>query len=206
MRSPLSVLVAVLCGLLVLAGYFFPFPALIAIRTPMLDWAVTLAGIAGLVAIANLIIGVHLKRLREAGPKRFFSIVVLITFLAVTVAGFYLGPSDPGFQKVVTAVQTPIETSLMALLAITLTFSSLKMLQRQRNWMGLVFFLSVILFLVINSGVLAFSAEIPALQDLLSGFHQIPAAGARGILLGIALGSLATGVRILLGSDKPYSG
>ena len=76
----------------------------------------------------------------------------------------------------------------------------------QRNWMGLVFFLSVILFLVINSGVLAFSAEIPVLQDLLSGFHQIPAAGARGILLGIALGSLATGVRILIGSDKPYSG
>ncbi|MDP3449471.1 MAG: hypothetical protein Q8R87_02740 [Anaerolineaceae bacterium] len=206
MKSPLSVLVAVLSGLLVLAGYFFPFPALIAIRTPMLDWAVTLAGIAGLVAIINLIVGVHLKRLREAGSKRFFSVVVIITFLIVAAFGFYLGPADQNFQKVVTAIQTPIETSLMALLAITLTYSSLKMLQRQRNWMGLVFFLSVILFLVINSGVLAFSAEIPLLQDLLSGFHHIPAAGARGILLGIALGSLATGVRILIGSDKPYSG
>ncbi|PKO00967.1 MAG: hypothetical protein CVU43_13655 [Chloroflexi bacterium HGW-Chloroflexi-5] len=206
MKSPLSVLVAVLSGLLVLVGYFFPFPALIAIRTPMLDWAVTLAGIAGLVAIINLIVGVHLKRLREAGSKRFFSVVVIITFLIVAAFGFYLGPADPNFQKVVTAIQTPIETSLMALLAITLTYSSLKMLQRQRNWMGLVFFLSVILFLVINSGVLAFSAEIPLLQDLLSGFHHIPAAGARGILLGIALGSLATGVRILIGSDKPYSG
>jgi hypothetical protein len=206
MKSPLAVLVAILSGLLVLAGYFFPVPALIAIRTPMLDWAVTLAGIAGLVAISNLIIGVHLKRLREPGSKRFFSIVVLISFLVVAGFGFYLGPADANYQKVVTAIQTPIETSLMALLAVTLTYSSLKMLQRQRNWMGLVFFLSVILFLVINSGVLAFSAEIPVLQDLLSGFHQIPAAGARGILLGIALGSLATGVRILIGSDKPYSG
>ncbi|MDP3684456.1 MAG: hypothetical protein Q8S01_11035 [Ignavibacteria bacterium] len=206
MKSPLSVLVAILSGLLVLAGYFFPVPGLIAMRTRMLDWAVTLAGIAGLIAIANLIIGVHLKRLREAGSKRFFSIVVLISFLVVSGVGFYLGPADANYQKVVTAIQTPIETSLMALLAITLTFSSLKMLQRQRNWMGLVFFLSVILFLVINSGVLAFSAEIPVLQDLLSGFHQIPAAGARGILLGIALGSLAAGVRILIGSDKPYSG
>lgn len=206
MKSPLSVLVAILSGLLVLVGYFFPFPALISMRTRMLDWAVTLAGIAGLVAIANLIFGVHLKRLREAGSKRFFSIVVLITFIVVSIVGFYLGPANRDFQKVVTAIQTPIETSLMALMAITLTFSSLKMLQRQRNWMGLVFFFSVILFLVINSGVLAFSADIPALQDLLSGFHQIPAAGARGILLGIALGSLATGVRIIIGSDKPYSG
>ncbi len=206
MKSPLSMLVAVLSGLLVLAGYFFPFPALIAIRTPMLDWAVTLAGIAGLVATINLMVGVHLKRLREPGSKRFFSIVVIISFLMVAVFGFYLGPADQKFQRVVTAIQTPIETSLMALLAITLTYSSLKMLQRQRHWMGFVFFLSVILFLVINSGILAFSAEIPVLQDLLSGFHQIPAAGARGILLGIALGSLAAGVRILIGSDKPYSG
>lgn len=206
MRSPLSVLVAILSGLIILAGYFFAVPTLIAIRTPMLDWAVTLAGIAGLVAIANLIIGVHLKRLGESGSKRFFSIIVLISFLVVSGFGFFLGPADVGYQKVVTAIQMPIETSLMALLAITLTFSSLKMLQRQRNWMGMVFFFSVILFLVINSGVVAFSAEIPILQDLLSGFHQIPAAGARGILLGIALGSLATGVRILIGSDKPYSG
>ncbi len=206
MKSPLSVLVAILSGVIVLAGYFFPIPSLIAIRTPMLDWAVTLAGVAGLVAIINLIFGVHFKRLREAGQKRFFSIVVLITFLVVSGFGFYLGPANVNFQKVVTSVQMPIETSLMALLAITLTYSSLKILQRQRNWMGFVFFLSVILFLVINSGILAFSAEIPVLQDLLSGFNQIPAAGARGILLGIALGSLAAGVRILIGSDKPYSG
>jgi hypothetical protein len=30
-------------------------------------------------------------------------------------------------------------------------------------------------------------------------------AGARGILLGVALGAIATGLRILLGSDRPYS-
>jgi hypothetical protein len=29
-------------------------------------------------------------------------------------------------------------------------------------------------------------------------------AGARGILLGVALGIIATGLRILLGADRPY--
>ncbi len=206
MKSPLSLIVAIISGLIVLIGYFFPAPAIKAIRTPMLDWAVTLSGVASLVAIAHLIFGVHLKRLRESGAKRFFSIVVIVTFLIVLVAGIYFGPADPQYQKVVTAIQVPIETSLMAVLAVTLSYSSLSLLKRQRNWMGLVFFFSVVLFLIVNSGILAFSAEIPFLQTLLSGFHQIPSAGARGILLGIALGSLATGVRILIGSDRPYSG
>ena len=206
MRSPIATIVAILCGLIVLAGYFFSTPALINVRVNMLDWAVTLAGTAALVSIAHLIFGVHLKRISESGSKRFFSLIVIITFLLTLAAGLYFGPAHSEFQKVVTAVQVPIETSLMAVLAITMAFSSLRLLKRRRTWMGVVFFLSVVVFLVLNSGVLAFSTEIPILQTVLSGFHQIPAAGARGILLGIALGSLATGIRILIGSDRPYDG
>jgi len=32
------------------------------------------------------------------------------------------------------------------------------------------------------------------------------AGGARGILLGVALGTLTTGLRILFGADRPYGG
>ena len=206
MKSPLSVLVAILAGLILLISYFFPTPNLVAIRTPMLDWTVTLAGVASLVAILHLVFGVHVKRLKEKGGKRVFSVIVIAVFVITAFTGIYFGPDHPQYRQVVNAVQVPIETSLMALLAVTRSYASVNLLKRQRNWMGLVFFISVILFLVINSGVLAFSSEIPILQDLLSGFHKIPVAGARGILLGIALGSLATGVRILVGSDKPYSG
>jgi hypothetical protein len=34
----------------------------------------------------------------------------------------------------------------------------------------------------------------------------LAAAGARGILLGVALGTLTTGLRILFGVDRPYGG
>ena len=206
MKSPLALIVAILSGLIILISYFFPIPALVAIRTPMLDWTVTLAGVASLVAIIHLVFGVHLKRVKEKDSRRVFSIIVIVVFILTAFTGIYFGPDHPQYRQVVNSVQVPIETSLMSLLAITLSYASLNLLKRQRNWMGLVFFISVILFLVINSGVLAFSSEIPILQDMLSGFHKIPVAGARGILLGIALGSLATGIRILIGSDKPYRG
>lgn len=205
MRSPIAAILAFLVGAVVLAGYFTPSPLLHSIRTPLLDCAVTLAGVAGLIAIANLVFGVHWKRIRTRASGSSFSIVLIIAFVLTFVAGLFLGPSHPEYQKVVTGIQVPIEASLMAMLGITLAYSSLKFLQRQRNWMGFVFFISVLFFLILNSGLLSFSTDIPILRDLVSGAHQLPVGGARGILLGVALGSLATGIRILIGADRPYN-
>ncbi len=201
-----NVIIAIIAGVVVLLGYFFPSPAIQALRTPLLDWAVILSGVAGLVAILNLVFGIHWKRLRGDSKSKGYSFVLILAFILTLAAGIFLGPSNPGFQKVVTAIQVPIESSLMAVLAITMAYSSIKLLQRQKNWMGFIFFLSVVIFLILNSGILAFATDIPFLKDVLSSFHQIPIAGARGILLGIALGSLATGVRVMIGSDRPYNG
>ena len=202
----INIIIAVTAGVIVLLGYFFPLPGLEDLRGQLLNWAVILSGVAGLVAILNLVFSVHWKRVRQKHPRKNFSLVIIISFAITLLAGIFLGPSAPGFQKLVTHVQVPIESSLMALLAISLVFASLKILQRHRNLLGFVFFISVILFLILNSGVLAATSEIPILRDLLSAFHQVPVAGARGILLGIALGSLATGIRVLIGSDRPYNG
>jgi hypothetical protein len=206
MRSPLIPILSFIVGTVILAGYFFPGTALAAIRTPMLDWAVTLGGVAGLIAIINLVFGVHWRRLRDPEKNHLFSGLVILAFLVTVALGIFLGPTNSGYQKVVTAIQMPIEASLMAVLAITLAYSSLSLLQRQHNWMGFFFFIAVILFLLLNSGVLGFLGNIPGLQNLISAVSQTPIAGARGILIGVALGSLLTGIRIWLGSDRPYNG
>jgi hypothetical protein len=205
MKSPFALIVAIATGVIILLGYFIPSPILGEIRTPMLNWAVILSGVAGLVAIIHLVFGIHWEKVKKEGLSQWFSVVVIIFFLLTVVAGLFLEPTNPTFQKVVTFIQTPIESSLLAILAITLSFSSLKLLQRQRNWMGIVFFVTVVLFLVINSGILSFTDRIPVIRNFLSALQMIPTAGARGIVLGVALGSLATGIRILIGSDRPYS-
>jgi hypothetical protein len=205
MKSPVALIVAITSGVIILLGYFIPSPVLAGIRTPMLNWAVILSGVAGLVAIIHLVFGIHWEKVKKEGLGQWFSVVVIIFFLLTVVAGLFLEPTNPIFQKVVTFIQTPIESSLLAILAVTLSYSSLRLLQRQRNWMGIVFFVTVIIFLVINSGLLSFTDRIPILRDFLSALQMIPTAGARGIVLGVALGSLATGIRILIGSDRPYS-
>jgi hypothetical protein len=207
MKSPLATIVAILAGLVILAGTFIPIPLLKNIQANLLDWAVTLAGVAALVAIFQLVFRVHWKRMLSGSNHRdLSSAVVVLGFLLTFILGIVLGPANAQFQKFIQAVQVPIEASLMALLVITLVVASLRLVQRRKGWMGWLFLFSALVFLVLYSGILDSASATPMLKQILAAAQRLPVAGARGLLLGIALGSLTAGLRILLGSDRPYSG
>lgn len=205
MRAPFAAAVAISVGLVILMGYFVSLPVLQNLRILLIGWAVILAGIATLVGIINLV-RVHVRRIAPQNERDWYSLILVVAFLITAVIGLVLGPGHPQFQHVVTSIQVPIEASLMAMLAITLAYASLRLLQRRKGFFAFVFVFSAIVFLLLGSGLLRTSADIPILKDLLSALNQLPIAGARGILLGIGLGSLTTGLRILLGADRPYSG
>ncbi len=135
---------------------------------------------------------------------------MLLGFFVTLGFGLYAYIFDasvlPGFLQVVNGFQVPIETSLMALLAVVLTMASFRLFQRRRGLLPTVFAGSVLIYLLLNSGFLHNQQEIPFIAWILDAIQYLPVAGARGILLGIALGSLLAGLRILLGAERPYSG
>ncbi len=204
-QAPISTAVAVLVGLVVLLGAFFVIPGLQPVRAMLLDWAVILAGVATAVSVLYLIFGVHWKNLSKTPQNRWYSVALIMAFLATATTGFLLGLDNPDFQRVVTSIQMPVEASLMGVLAITLIVASFRLLKRRSRLMGIIFFIAVIVFLVANSGLVALFSGEPLIKELLSAIHILPDAGARGLLLGVALGSLMAGIRIFLGSDRPYS-
>lgn len=205
MRNPIATAIAIAVGLTILVGYFIPLGILTNIRTYLLDWAIGLAGVASLVAIINLVM-VHARKLRDQREPDRYSIFLILAFLATFIIGMVLGPASSIFHNIITSIQIPIEASLMAVLAISLTYASLRLFKRRKGWMAVLFVISTVVFLIIGSGFLSFGSQIPLLRNLLGAINMLPIAGARGILLGIALGGLTTGLRILLGADRPYSG
>jgi hypothetical protein len=204
MRAPLATAVAIAIGLIVLMGYFVP--GLAPIRSAILGVGVILAGVATLVGVLNLM-GVHWRKMTSSTNRDIYSPFLILAFLITLAAGFIMGgPSNPGFQRVITDIQIPVETSLMAILAFSLAYASLRLLQRRKGMMSIVFVISAVVFLIIGSGFLPDSQNIPFIGALVSFLNQLPMAGSRGILFGIALGGLTTGLRILIGADRPYSG
>jgi len=215
MRSPVAAALAIAFGLVVLLSFFVPAgsdnPALnglLVLRTVLINWAVTLAAFATLVAILAMVSS-HCRKFRaQRNPDRYsiFMLVGFVVTLALGALAYGISGDVAGFQQVVNAFQVPIESSLMALLAVTLTVAAFRLLRRRKGLLPIVFVISVLLFLLLNSGLLASSENVPFVGEFLAVLQFLPVAGGRGILLGIALGSLMAGLRILFGADRPYSG
>lgn len=215
MRSPVAAAIAIGLGLIVLLGYFLPadaippgLAALVTLRTLIIDWATTLAAFASLVAILGLLLA-HWRKLRARRNPDNYSVFALAGFAGALLFGIFsytISGDVQGYQRVVNALQMPIEASLMAVLAVTLTVAVLRLFQRRSGLLAVVFAASVLVFLLLNSGVLASLDTVDPVVVLLAGLQTLPVAGGRGILIGIALGSVLAGLRILLGVERPYSG
>jgi hypothetical protein len=197
---------AIAAGLIVLLGYFFP-EQLGSLRLLLLDWAVIIAGMAVLVGIFNLA-AVQMEKFRARQKGGTYGLLLVIALL-ITFLGFgvWLGPDAPSMRFAVNAIIVPVEASLMAILAVTLIYASIRLLRRRVDVMSVVFLIVTVIFLVLIMptpfGPLLGDRGNQAVIDFLGMFSR---GGARGLLIGIALGTLLTGLRVLFGVDRPYGG
>lgn len=199
----LTPVIAVATGVLVLLGYFFP--PLAGVQTLLLNWAIILAGVAALVGIFNLI-SVHTDKIRRAEKGSVYSALLVIGLVATLLFGMLLRPQHTAMQVVLNGIILPAEASLMGLLTISLLYAAIRLLRRRVDVMGIVFLLTAVI-LLLGSATLPFG-DVPLIGTLIRPWiSQIWAlGGARGILIGVALGTLTTGLRVLFGIDRSYGG
>lgn len=199
----LTAVIAIATGVLILGGYFFP--ALSDVQTLLLNWAIILAGVAALVGIFNLL-AVHAEKVRRGGQGGVYSALLIIGMIAVFIFGIILRPDHAAMQIVLNGVILPVEAALMALLSVSLIYAAVRLLRRRADAMSIAF-ITTALILLLGSATLP-SGDIPVIGTLIRPWvTQILAlGGARGILIGVALGTLTTGLRLLFGVDRPYGG
>lgn len=205
MKSPISTAVAIAVGFLVLLGTILPIPILANIREVLINWAILLAGIGAMVAIAHFL-RLHIRKVSQPRDRDGYSLLLIIAFTATFMFGVFYTPADIYFRPIVTALLMPIETSLLALLSFSLAIAIFQAVRKRKGFSTVLFLFSLIFFLLYFSNSLPVHAQIPVLDQGILFLERLPIAGARGLILGVALGSLITGVRILLGMDRPYQG
>ncbi len=198
-------IVALSAGWIVLISFVVPLilpqadmaKALVGLWTILVNIAVIVAGMALLLGFARLL-NFHLRRVQQR--KSGYSLVALIAaviFFVVLVADRFLNLGATTF--VFNAIIAPIQSSLGALLAIFLGAAAFRMMQRRRTWGTFWFLLSAIVVLLTQIPVSSDSALLPIRQF----FDALAMGGLRGLLLGVALGTLAVAFRVLFAIDRP---
>lgn len=206
MTRVLATALAIASGVIVLLGYFLgdTIPVLNALRLTLTDWAVIIGGMAVLVGILNLV-SVQMEKVRTKQKGGMYGALLVIALILTFGLGLVFGLDHASMRMAMDAVIVPVEASLLAILVVTLVYASIRLLRRRTDMMSVIFLVTVVLFLIAIMPTPF--GPIPVFDQLiLAVTGAVSSGGARGLLIGIALGTILTGLRVLFGVDRPYGG
>ncbi|MCY4525407.1 MAG: hypothetical protein OXB89_02260 [Anaerolineaceae bacterium] len=212
----LAVLLALTTALVTLAGLLLErrpvlLAGALATWEPLIrEWSATLLQVFSISVAVSIMIGilnlllVHLRRSGRRETGCGYSFVLFLS--AATVIGLtYLERENlltTGAEwrvLLLEQVQVTVESSLAGLLLFGLVYGAWRVMALRVNGWGSLFVLTVLLVL----GAALPLPELAPLVPLRDWLLAVPVnAGARGILLGIALATIVVGARVLIGQDR----
>ncbi|HRQ40211.1 MAG TPA: hypothetical protein PLD25_20060 [Chloroflexota bacterium] len=202
----LPIAIALFFGWLTLLGLVFNLPPVVTNLT--LGWAGLLVAFALVLGVLNLFV-VHFNRFFK--KRNLYSLVLILSMVAVFAIAILdrMGITEDGMTHYFDWVQAPLEAALASLLAFFLLFAGFQLMKRQRTVWSTLFLVTAVL--VLAADVLLVTSWAPPLlsewsvriQDVIQ--NVIVMAGVRGLLIGVALGSILLSVRMLIGLERPYN-
>jgi hypothetical protein len=198
LKRSVATAIAISVGLFVLLDFFVQNAFIGTLKFVFVKWAIIVAAFAMILGFFNILI-VHLNKILRFKQGWFYSIFLVLTMMIVLILGLIEGPQGSLTSRIFQYVLFPLQATIFSLLAFFVASAAYRAF-RLRSWESA---------LLVITGVIVLLGQVP-LWGALTTFKEwilgVPnMAGARGILLGVALGTVATGLRVLLGIDRPYS-
>ncbi|MBI5650945.1 MAG: hypothetical protein HZC40_10960 [Chloroflexi bacterium] len=190
---------AITVGLFTLLDFFFDHPLLNNVGATFREWAIILTAFALLLGLGNLLFVHFLRVTRRNEPGTGYSAIVLVVTLGVFAVGLWYTLPSSEMAWLFNHVYLPLQGAFFALTAFFLATAAYRAL-RARNLETTLMVIAAVIVLI---------GQIPLagmLADAREWILRVPSeAGLRGIMLGVALGTLATALRLIIGMDRPYS-
>lgn len=165
-------------------------------------WVSLIAGYLLVLGLVN-IVRVHLQRVRQRQSGAGYSAVLLVSVFVTLLAGIYgrtQGLQDSVSNWIYRYIYEPLALTLFSLLAFLMISAAIRALRIGTVESSLL----VAGALIVLVGQIAL-APFDSVTGLTQWFQDYPVLGAiRGILIGTALGAIATSLRYLLGVDNQY--
>jgi hypothetical protein len=164
--------------------------------------------LAVVIGVLNLT-GVHLRSLRRM-PNGLYSMVTLATMLLIIVLhvlertdALRVGDSDTPLVglTVMDTLQVAVESALAGVLFFFLVFAAFRIMRRGVTVWNVLFLAALVVVLIGYSPL----SGMEFLTDVREWVLSVPVnAGVRGLLIGIAIGTVTVGVRLLIGQDRTF--
>lgn len=212
MKRTVPLLVSFIIGMLMIGEFFIPHWRYHQVTAEIQSWGALIASVAFLLGLVNLL-EVNIPIIRDRGPDWGYKLLMVGSLLLTLVFAALGGDKRLDFvpfRFVYDYLFTPLNATMFALLAFYIASAAFRAF-RARNFEAT---------LLLTAAVIVMLGRVPlgdAISDALFGYDYLPRfmnwimdvpnnAARRAILIGSALGAVATGLRIILGIERSHLG
>ncbi|MBI2921191.1 MAG: hypothetical protein HYY18_08925 [Planctomycetes bacterium] len=196
--------IALVAGLVLILQGFVPHPVSGKVLTWTQSWVVIIAGVSILLGVGSLV-QAHATKIHRQSRGWFYSAVTLGTF-GLTALGFFHpkgiepgGPLDWSYQY----VMNEMSATMFSILGFFIASAAFRAFRARSVEATLLLVAAVIIML----GQVPVGAYLPGVPQVATWVLEVPTTAAkRAIILGVALGSIATALRIIFGIERAYLG
>jgi hypothetical protein len=216
MKRRFPLILVFVFGILGIIPFIIPHPVVQGtdefLRNNLLKILAAFALILGLGSLLR----VHFEKIRRKGQNWEYSWVLIGTFVITAIIGLFGGVSGSGILPTTIGtfnfdiwtiyfnVEVPLGAAMFALLSFFMASAAYRAFRARSTEATLLLAAAFVVML----GVLPLGNKIsPHLPSFAQWIMDVPnVAGQRGILFGVALGMLATALKIILGIERSWLG
>lgn len=211
MKRELPLLITAAVGLFMLLSFFVPHQV-VSVPADFLQQCAIIVVAFGYVLGGANVLKLNIDSVYKRSPGWPYKLVLVVSLIVTVVIGVAEGPGflDPGMKSkwIYDQLYSPMSATMFAMLAFYIASAAFRAFRIRTLEAG---FLAVAALIVmigrvpiggLLSGWLPTWLQLPTLQDWIMEVPQN--AAKRAILIGAALGVMATGLRVILGIERSY--
>ena len=215
MKRAVPIYLTAFIGIVYVIQYFVPHPPFSGLQNLLSDWVQIVVAFAIWLGALNLmkVSGNTVYRRAKGWP---YAGTTILCFLITAVIGFFLSGGarfqEPGtpFDWIYQNVYNPLSSTMFAVLAFYVASAAYRAF-RARNLQASLLLLAGFLVMLgrvpVGDHLTAFLPEGYRLSNLADWIMNVPnTAGQRAIMIGIALGTVSTSLRLILGIERSHLG
>ena len=199
-----QLLVTFLSGLIVAALFFIPNYKAQQVNSKLLEWTLVVyafALILGSVSLWNS----HAKKVKTRAEGWVFSLVTLVSLLAITALGVWKGVGEGTPVGVIyNTVNSPLASTMFALLAFVIASAAFRAFRARSPEATLLLITAIVMMIGRVSIGELISHRLPGITEWLLDVPNL--AAKRAIAIGVGLGAVSTALKIILGIEQSYLG
>jgi hypothetical protein len=205
MKRTIPLAICLIMGIVMMVQFFIPHPVSVALYNLSNDWIRNVSAFALVLGVGSLVM-YHIEKLRRRKQGWYYSIVALVAAAVTTVVGLGWGvkQGSPLQSIIFSNLMVPLNASMFAILAFYMASAAYRAFRARTKESALL----LIAAFVVMLGMVPIGYSIwHKLPDVAEWILSVPnMAAKRAILFGVALGAIATSLKVILGIERGWLG